>query len=116
MFPINNIIPEEWIKKGALFLQPLVEPDRNKYKETFNSMMDSKTPSYYKQTVNMILNWDKSTYKESIIHIHGNNDHTLPVKNVKANYIIEGGSHAMTLTRGEELNELILKILSETSE
>jgi hypothetical protein len=47
-----------------------------------------------------------------MIHIHGTDDHTLPIKNVKADYIIEGGSHMMVLTRGEEINQLIIKILA----
>jgi pimeloyl-ACP methyl ester carboxylesterase len=110
-FPINKIIPRKVIYWGAKFLQPIVEPDRNNYKTTFKAMLGDKNPKYLKRTANMIINWERQIFNKKIIHIHGNNDHTLPIKNIKADYIIENGSHMMTLTKGEEINALILKIL-----
>lgn len=109
-FPIHRAIPKGLIKFGAIVLQPIVEPDRNKEKEIFKAMISSCNSLYLKRTINMIINWDRSSYSEKIIHIHGNNDHTLPVKNVKADYVIKTGSHMMTLTRAEEISKLI-KIL-----
>ena len=111
VIPLNKIIPKLLIKGGALLLQPIVEPDRNNNKAVFKSMLKSKNPKYMKRTVNMIINWNRKTYSSKIVHIHGSNDHTIPIINVKVNYIIPEGSHMMTLTRGEELNKLILFIL-----
>lgn len=109
--PVNKTIPKGLIKRGALILQPLVEPDRNKNKAVFISMMKDKDPRYLKRTADMIINWDKKDYSKKIIHIHGNNDHTIPVENVKADYIIDNGSHMMVLTRGDEINKLINEIV-----
>ena len=109
--PINKIIPGGLIKVGAQILQPIVEPDRKKDKAVFKSMLKSKSPKYYKRTVNMIINWDRKNYNDKIIHIHGTKDHTIPIRNVKVNYRIDKGSHMMTLTRGDEINELIKSIL-----
>ena len=111
VIPLNKLIPKRIIKIGAQVLQPIVEPDRKKNKAVFKSMLKSKTPKYYKRTVNMIINWDRKTYSEKIIHIHGTKDHTIPIRNVKYNYKIDKGSHMMTLTRGEEINELMKTIL-----
>ncbi len=111
LVPLNKIVPKSWIKSGARFLQPLVEPDRKLHAAVFNSMLDSKNPDYYKRTVDMILNWNRKKSSDNIIHIHGTNDHTIPVKNVKADFKIKDGSHMMALTRGEEINLLIHKIL-----
>ncbi len=113
VIPINKIVPAGVIKFGAKVLQPVVEPDRNKNKATFKSMMENKNKTFIKRTVNMIINWKRQTYSNKIIHIHGSNDHTLPLKNIQADYIIKEGSHMMTLTRGDELNDLIISILSE---
>ena len=111
--PLNKIIPASVIYWGARCLQPLVEPDRNKQKSAFKSMLGAKKPIYLKRTADMIINWNRQIYCKNIIHIYGNNDHTLPLKNIKANHVIEGGSHMMTLTRGEEINRLILGILQK---
>ncbi len=112
IIPINKIIPRGMIKLGARILQPIVEPDRKKNKDVFKSMLKNKSPIYYKRTVNMIINWDRKQINDKIIHIHGTKDHTIPIRNVKVNYKISKGSHMMTLTRGEEINELLRTILA----
>lgn len=112
-FPLYKIVPKGMLKIGAQLLQPMVEPDRKKNKDVFKSMLKSKSPTYYKRTVKMIINWDRVDSNSSIIHIHGTNDHTIPICNVYPDYKIENGSHMMTLTRGEEINELIESILSQ---
>lgn len=109
--PVYKLVPKAMIKMGAQILQPIVEPDRKKNKDTFKSMLGKKDKLYLKRTVGMIINWEKKTYNNKIIHIHGTNDHTLPYRKVKANYKVNKGSHMMTLTKGQEINLLINKIL-----
>lgn len=111
--PLYKIFPAAVIKGGAKMLQPIVEPDRKKYKSIFKSMLSAKNKLYMKRSVGLIINWNKNNYSGKIIHIHGTKDHTLPLRKVKCNYVVQKGSHMMALTRGEEINELIKKILSE---
>jgi pimeloyl-ACP methyl ester carboxylesterase len=111
--PLNRIVPKGVIKASALLLQGIVEPDRKHDKETFKSMLKEKDPLYLKRTVEMITHWNRSTYADCIVHIHGNKDHTIPVKNVKVDYLVEGGSHMMMITRAEEINGLVREILRE---
>lgn len=111
--PINRAIPAKAVYLGAKFLQPIVEPDRNKQKSIFKAMLSANSPIYLKRTANMIINWNRNSFSNKIIHIHGTNDHTLPLKHIKANYIIKNGSHMMTLTKGEEINEIIKQMLNE---
>jgi pimeloyl-ACP methyl ester carboxylesterase len=110
-FPIYKILSSEMAKKGAQLMQPIVEPDRNKEKETFKAMLKDKDPDFLRITIDMILNWKREDYSDKIIHIHGDNDKTIPHRNVKYDYLIENGSHMMTLTRGEEISSLVNKLL-----
>lgn len=105
--PVYSIIPPILIKWGALLLQPLVEPDRKRYKAVFKSMLRSKPPVYLKRTVAMIIRWDKKEPGQGCYHIHGSSDHTLPARYVKADTLIRKGSHMMTLTRHEEMEQLL---------
>ncbi len=111
--PIYKLFPKGAIKFGARMLQPIVEPDRNKNKATFKSMLKNKDPKFLKRSVNMIIRWDKKSYNQSIIHIHGTKDHTLPIRKTKPTLVIEKGSHMMVLTRGKEIEKIINKVLSE---
>lgn len=109
--PVNRLVPKLIVKWGALILQPIVEPDRNNNKETFKAMLKAKSPLYLKRTSDMIINWNRQSYSDKIIHIHGDNDHTIPYRNVHCDYTIKDGSHMMVLTRADEINKLINYIL-----
>lgn len=106
---LNRAIPAGWYKGGALLLQPIVEPDRNVEKDTFKRMLKSKDKTYMKRAVDMIINWQRETYSSDIIHIHGDNDHTIPIENVKPTVIVKGGSHMMALTQGATMGDIILQ-------
>lgn len=110
---LNRLIPGFITKWGAQLLQPIVEPDRKKHKAIFKDMLKRKSPRYYKRTVNMIINWKKKTYNPNIIHIHGSKDHTLPIRRIEANHIINKGSHMMTLTASSKVLKKINQILEE---
>jgi len=105
--PIYKLIGGGVSKLGARILQPIVEPDRKVEKEIFVSMLKAKDKKFMKRSIKMIIEWDKETFDESIIHIHGDNDHTIPFKNVNCKHIVPNGSHMMTLTRPEEINQIL---------
>lgn len=107
MVPLYKLFPAKWLHKGAQMLQPVVEPDRRKQKETFKSMLKGKDPVYIRRTIEMIVEWDRKDYDTAIVHIHGNQDHTIPIRRVRCNYTVKGGSHMMTLTRFEQINALL---------
>ena len=108
---LNRIVPKRLTKGGARLLQGIVEPDRKHDKETFKDMLKAKDPLYLKRTVDMIVNWDRTRYPDGIFHIHGDSDHTIPIKNVSYDYLIVEGSHMMVLTRAEEISLLIAYLL-----
>ena len=110
--PFYKILPGGLLLTGAKILQPLVEPDRNKNKDTFKQMLSSKNKIYMKRTVHLIINWDRINNSKKVYHIHGRNDHTLPLKNILTpDYIIENGSHMMTLTDAKNISTIINEIL-----
>lgn len=114
VIPIYKVFPSTILFAGAKILQPIVEPDRKKNKATFKRMLHSKNSKYIKRTIGLIINWDKKTNSSKIYHIHGNNDHTLPLRKIKSSdFVIENGSHMMTLTRGKDISTVINILLNK---
>lgn len=111
VIPIHKIVPAFMYKGGARIAQPIFEPDRKNEKEIFKAMLKDKEAYFFKGVTKMMISWENYEFNLNIIHIHGENDHTLPIKKVNANYIIKNGSHMMMLTRPKEINELINSIL-----
>lgn len=105
--PIHKLVSDNVIRKGTRILQPIVEPDSKCDQNVYQAMLDDKDSMFMKRAVEMILLWDRTDYSDRVVHIHGDKDHTLPLRCVEANYIISGGSHMMTYTRAMEIQDLI---------
>jgi esterase/lipase len=110
--PVHEVVPGWVIKKSSFVAQPLFEPDRKNEKETCVAMLKDKDPKFLKRTVRMIMKWERTEIDSSIVHIHGDNDHTIPVKNVAYDYLIENGSHMMMLTRTPEIQVILISELN----
>ena len=114
VLPIYSIFPCFLLTTGARLMQPVLEPATRKNKTTFKSMLKQKKPLYMKRTVEMIIKWDRTNNYNKIYQIHGNKDHTIPIRNLqKPYYVISSGSHMMTLTQANEVSGLLKKIILE---
>ena len=109
---LDRLIPKGMVKTGARVLQGIVEPDRKQDPETFKDMLKKKDPLYLKRTGQMIINWEREKYPQSIVHIHGDADNTIPLRNVQCDYVVQKGSHMMALTRADEISMIISEILN----
>jgi len=106
--PVYYLVPGFIVKASAKMLQPIVEPDRKHNKETFKKMLSAKNSVYMRRTVRMIMQWKRTENTVKLVHIHGTNDHTLPIRKInQVDYSVEDGSHMMTLTRAQEISALI---------
>ena len=81
--PLNRLFEGDFLRTVAPTAQIIVEPDSRKERETCKSMLKNKNELFMKRSVNMIINWERYSNNSKIIHIHGNNDHTIPVRNLK---------------------------------
>jgi pimeloyl-ACP methyl ester carboxylesterase len=108
---INKLIPGWLVKYSAILLQGVFENDSWKDRKYFRKMILAKPSIYYKRTVDMIVNWDRTESNPHIIHIHGTGDRTLPFSLVKPHHVIKNGSHMMVYTRAKEVNEILLDVV-----
>jgi pimeloyl-ACP methyl ester carboxylesterase len=114
ILPLYKIFPAGVIKASSFFMQPLVEPDRKREKALFKSMLKQKDKRFLKHSIPLIILWDKPIQEnKNIVHIHGNNDHTLPIKNISEAIIIPHGSHMMVLTQADLISQKINETLQE---
>lgn len=105
--PFHKVFGGKFYIKGAKLAQPLFEPVEKEYAAVFQAMLSEKHPDFMKRAVNCIVKWENTEVPDNVYHIHGENDHTLPIKNLDPTVTIEDGTHMMTLVRAEELSVLI---------
>ena len=109
--PVYKLIPAKVLQICANIVHPLYERDRMVYRDTFSSMLLLKNAQYFKRTSIMMFKWARKSNSKEIIHIHGTKDHIIPIRNINPDYIVNGGSHTMTLTKAKEVNLILNKIL-----
>lgn len=104
-----------WFYKGMTkTAQLLFEPDRMKAGDEFDAMIKDKDPDFIKRGIHMVVNWEQNySSSNNLYHIHGEKDHTLPIKNSNPDYIVKDGSHMMALTKADEISKIVAQIFCD---
>lgn len=110
--PIQKLIPNSIFRLFAQIVLPIVEPESKG--TIIQKMLKEKDSFFLKRTSDMIVSWDRSDFSKDIIHIHGTNDSTLPIRNIKADITIQGGSHMMIYSKAEEINRILNEYIKKS--
>lgn len=60
-----------------------------------------------------VATWKNEFVPGNLFHIHGNRDHMLPIRFIKADKVITRGTHLMVVNKAEEISLLLHKQLQE---
>ncbi len=104
---LHKLVGGKFLKRSANLARTLFEPDSRSESKVFKAMIDDLDPTYLIRAVDCIFKWKNSDYPKDIIHIHGEKDHTIPIRNIKNAIVVKNGSHMMVLTQGKKISALI---------
>ncbi|WP_244893020.1 alpha/beta hydrolase [Elizabethkingia ursingii] len=110
---INRLIPGELLKQYNFMLAWFFGINSNAEKTLLKNILKDTDPEFLSWAINEIVNWQNKSYPENCTHIHGNKDHILPLRNVKADHVINKGGHFMTVSQPKEIEEIIRTICAE---
>lgn len=108
--PIHLLFSDHFHRKIAYYGRGIVGFE-NDYTVEFLEMLNHMKKHYFKYCVHMIVNWNNKILPKNAFHIHGTDDKLLSHKYVKADYLIEGGTHAIIVFRAKEINDILEKIM-----
>ena len=83
-------------------------------KQLLKNILKDTDPNFFSWAINEIVNWKNVTSPKHVIHIHGNKDRIIPFKNVKVDFVIEGGGHFMTVNKPDEIQNIILNLIKSS--
>ncbi|MBP6686588.1 MAG: alpha/beta hydrolase [Lacibacter sp.] len=101
---------------------PLLYPIEN-YFLGVSTKPEKKLASHFRETVNktylqwaidQIVNWNNVTNPANCLHIHGNADRLFPIRNVKADFVIDKGGHFMVYNKAAEISSIIFSELQRS--
>jgi pimeloyl-ACP methyl ester carboxylesterase len=108
---LHKILPPGFYKQATL-LNRLMGTGNKEMKAIVYSYVRNTDPGFIRWSLDIIVNWSHTERLANLIHIHGSNDHLIPCKYVKANYVVEKGGHLMVLNKAGEVNRILTKILA----
>lgn len=82
-----------------------------KLKKLLHQIIRESDIRFVRWAISAILHWKNMTIPGNIIHVHGSADKLLPCRYVKADYVIEGGTHVMTLDKHPEISRLLQQLI-----
>lgn len=68
---------------------------------------------YLKWSIDQILNWKQEKAPNNFIHIHGDEDHLFPIKNIDRPIVLKGGTHIMIINRFRWFNDHLPQLIQE---
>lgn len=107
---MNKLIPNSILTKSNFVLNWLFGANSIEEKQLLKAIIKDTDILFMKWAINEISNWQNVEIPNNVIHIHGNNDKIIPIRNVEADFTIQNGSHLMTLNKSKEIQDIIFKI------
>ena len=77
----------------------------------YNKYLAVRNEKYLDWAIYNVLHWKPTNNNQNIIHIHGSEDGIFPLKHIKNSIIIEGGTHAMIITKAKKINTILEEII-----
>ena len=107
---IHRIISPS-LYKQATIMNRFMGAGNQEMKSIVYRYVNNIDPTFIRWSLDVIVHWSHTERLSDLIHIHGSNDHLLPYKYVKADYIVKNGGHLMVMNKAEEVNIILEKVL-----
>ena len=111
---LNKIVPLKSTRLTQPIQNKMLGIQSEEEKTLVASLRREVDLPYTNWAVNQAINWKNEWHHPNIYHIHGDNDHMFPIKNIKADYTIKDGGHFMIMNRATEVSTCINDILGTT--
>lgn len=105
LFPTRRISRIDTFSKYDLF-----KPFKKKA-ELYDKYFSIRNEIYLNWALYNLLHWENKEIMTNVIHIHGNKDEILPIKHIDDCMTIDGGTHAMIITKAKQISKIIETLL-----
>ena len=109
---INKLIPNSILKKQSFITNWMFGIENENDKKLLKNILRETDSNFLIWAINEIVNWKNEENPENYVHIHGNKDRIIPIKNVKTDFVIENGGHFMTVNKAKEIEKILKNAFS----
>jgi pimeloyl-ACP methyl ester carboxylesterase len=107
---LHKTVPVRFLKAGTIF-NNIMGAASKEDKAIITNYAKYADPNMVRWSLDAIMNWHQPERQPGIIHLHGSNDHLLPVKYTRPDFIIKNGGHLMVFNKADEVNKILNQVL-----
>ena len=107
-----KLFPAKFIENLDSYIAYFLGDYQQKKIEAYKKYMSVRNAEYLHWAIYTVLHWKQTEILPNISHIHGTNDSVFPSKYINNFIQIDGGTHAMILTKAKKISLEIDKILT----
>lgn len=107
-----KLFPAKFMENLDSYIDYFLGDFQQKKIEAYKKFMSVRNAEYLHWAIYTLLHWRQTETLPNTSHIHGTNDSVFPSKYIDNFTPIEGGTHAMILTKGKKISSEIEKILT----
>jgi esterase/lipase len=104
---INKLIPNNLLKQHNFITDWMFGIENAAERQLLKNILHDTDEEFLSWAINETANWKNDTIPANCIHIHGDRDKIIPIKNVSADCVIKNGGHFMTLNKAAEISRII---------
>jgi hypothetical protein len=108
-----KLIPTSLVLSAEDLTKFSVGPRSEKRLRLYQDYLHIRDKQYLDWAIQNMVCWNRKTPVDDVAHIHGDSDIVFPVKYIKNCEVLNGGTHIMILTKGQELSEKIIAIIEK---
>ena len=105
---LHQVISLNLAKRSTPLMYKMFGLTTPREKMVFDQIIAHADLPFVKWALSCILAWKNTIKPENLTHIHGTNDHILPIKYAHPDVAIEGGGHMMIVSHAEEISQILL--------
>lgn len=109
--PLYKLAPAGFLKRAAFIRTLFFGPHGSRQKEVFAAIIKDSDFRFNKWAIWAILHWNNKTVPGNLVHIHGSADRLLPIRKVKADYVVKGGNHLMVMNQPETVSDILRQLI-----
>jgi hypothetical protein len=108
---LHSLLPARLLKNSNFVTNWFFGATSTFEKTLLKQILDDTDPTFLKWAIDKVVKWSNSKETKNIFHIHGTSDRILPNNFVNCNLTIKNGGHLMTISKADELNTILQKLL-----
>ena len=105
---LHKLVPITMLKQANFLTYWFFGMTIKAEKQLLKNILRDTDKAFLKWAIDAILKWENTEGMTNVVHLHGNSDRILPLKNIKqVDFVIENGGHLMIYNQAKTITEVL---------